>query len=66
MIPTGKMAKALESLDHQEELPWRDYMEEGVITVANTVHEVAGRLEFYLEAAIRKRWIEIEKKKCKL
>lgn len=61
-IPTGKMAKALESLDYQEELPWRDYMEEGVIAIANTVEEVADSLEYDLETAIRKRWTEIEQK----
>ena len=61
-IPTGKMAKALESLDHEENLPWKEYLDNGVIAIANTVQEVAGSLEYNLVAGIRERWAEIERK----
>ncbi len=62
VIPTGRMAKALESLDHMEEFSFRRCLEEGVIDIIRAVSECSYRLNYDLVNGIHTRWKEIEAK----
>ncbi len=56
----ARMAKACESLDHMESFPYRDTLSGAVIDLARACLVAASRVDLDLEAAVRRRWEEIE------
>lgn len=65
--PTGRMAKALESLDHMEEFSYRTTLNDGVVDIARMVLIGINHLDchksFDLVSETMKRWREIEKRR---
>jgi hypothetical protein len=59
----GKMAKACESLDHMEPVPYRDMLSAAILDLCRTTIVAAAVLALDLSAAVRKRWKAIEAKK---
>jgi len=56
----GRMAKACESLDHMEPIPYREMLSSAIIELARASLVTAGRLGIDLEVSVRQRWEEIE------
>lgn len=61
--PTGKMAKALESLDHIEPVDVRKLLTEGLVDVLASCVVVAHQLDVDLAQLVRDRWKIIEDKR---
>jgi hypothetical protein len=61
-VEAGRMAKACESLDHVEDLPYREIWEEGVLAITALVLRAAEAFGLNLAKAIRQRWAGIETK----
>lgn len=57
---TGKMAKALESLDHIEPIDVKRLLTEGVVEVLASCVVVAHQLDLDLAQHVRDRWVVIE------
>ncbi len=60
--PIGKMAKALESLDHLERFDYRQELEDGLVTIMQLCLIVAAGIEIHLRATVDERWKNIEEK----
>lgn len=58
--PTGRMAKALESLDHMEPVKVRQLLEESTVEIISNLLIVAGNLSPELEELLDIRWANIE------
>lgn len=56
----GKMAKACESLDHMEPIPYREMLTEAVVELTRTTLIASAIISLDIEAAVRRRWQEIE------
>lgn len=59
--PTGKTAKALESLDHIEPVDVKRLLTEGVVEILASCVVVAHQLDLDLAKHVRDRWVVIEK-----
>lgn len=59
-VPTSKMAKAAESLDHLEDYPYRRCFEENTAKVAGLAFSAARDIGLGLPDAIRNKWAQIE------
>jgi hypothetical protein len=56
----GRMAKACESLDHMEPVPYRIMLTEGVIDLCVCTIEAGCLLDVNLKEAVHQRWSKIE------
>ncbi len=56
----GKMAKACESLDHMEPIPYRDILSEAVVDLCRATIAVSSLVSLDLTMAVGQRWEFIE------
>lgn len=62
-VPTGKMAKALESLDHMEPVNVRVLLTDGLLEILVALIIAAKYLKVDLKTATLERWAEIAKRR---
>lgn len=60
--PTGRMADAMESLDHMEPMDTREILEDGTIELVSTLLVASEHLGADIEKLVTDRWSEIEEK----
>lgn len=58
--PTGRMANALESLDHMEPINVREILEEDTVEIISNLLIVSDILSSDLDEVLDARWVEIE------
>lgn len=61
-ISAGRMAKAVESLDHLEAFPYRETLSEEVMRITNIVLHISDQQDIDLPPAVRRRWGSVEEK----
>lgn len=59
-IPAGRMANAMESLDHMESMPFRDLLEEETVEIVSDILIAAENIEVDLPELLDERWNKIE------
>lgn len=60
-VPAGKMANAMESLDHMEPMAVRETLEEETFNICKTILIASDLMDISIESIVEKRWNEIEK-----
>jgi hypothetical protein len=61
-VPTGRIARACEKLDHVEGFPFRETIIEGVVALCQASIVAAQGYDFDLPSSVRDRFAEIESK----